>query len=159
MTYKKSENFPIGNITVSSNGGKITGIELTKEKYNDPDETVIECLKELREYFNGERSRFDFPIEFTKGTEFQKKVWKCLLNIPYGDTFSYGEIAALTGCPGGARAVGNAVHNNPVMIAVPCHRVICSSGKIGGFASGKENKLFLLSLEKKNKSKFSKALK
>lgn len=155
MIYKKSEKFPIGNITVSAEKGKITGIEITEEQYCSGDETAEKCLAELREYFNGERKSFSFSVEFKEGTIFQKKVWSCLLKIPYGETLSYGEVAAMAGCPGGARAVGNAVHNNPVMIVVPCHRVICSSGKAGGFASGTENKVFLLSLEKKNKNRFS----
>ena len=82
------------------------------------------------------------------GTAFQMKVWQELLKIPYGDTVSYSEIAERIGCPEGARAVGGAVHNNPLWIIVPCHRVVGKNGKLTGYAGGTEMKKTLLELEK-----------
>jgi methylated-DNA-[protein]-cysteine S-methyltransferase len=103
--------------------------------------------QEIREYFEGRRRRFDLPVH-TVGTPFQEKVWAALREIPYGQTRTYGEIAALVGSPKGARAVGMACHHNPVLLLTPCHRVIGSSGKLVGFGCGLEMKEYLLKLER-----------
>lgn len=106
------------------------------------------AFKEISEYLDGKRKSFDFPIS-PKGTDFQKKVWSALSEIPYGETKTYGEIAAGIGNPQAARAVGNACNKNPLLIAVPCHRVLGADGSLTGFAAGIEVKKRLLRLEKK----------
>ena len=98
------------------------------------------------EYLNGQRQEFDLPLAFV-GTEFQKKVWKALRDIPYGRTECYGALAERIGCPGGARAVGTANHRNPLPILVPCHRVVGAKGQLAGYAGGLEMKRALLELE------------
>ena len=103
---------------------------------------------QLQEYFAGERRRFDLELDM-RGTEFQKRVWLHLVDIPYGETRSYGEIAKALGSPGAARAVGAANGKNPVAIIVPCHRVIGSTGELTGFAGGLEIKSQLLSTEQR----------
>ncbi|NLZ81309.1 MAG: methylated-DNA--[protein]-cysteine S-methyltransferase [Clostridiales bacterium] len=108
------------------------------------------AFSQLDEYFHGKRKEFDFPLEM-RGTEFQKKVWMALCDIPYGETRTYKEIAILVGNPKASRAVGMANNKNPIAIAVPCHRVIGSNGKLVGYAGGLEMKTALLDIEKKNK--------
>lgn len=103
-------------------------------------------VRELEEYFAGERKRFDFKLDL-RGTEFQLKCWRALLAIPYGKTQSYAEVARAVGCPQGFRAVGMANHDNPIAIVVPCHRVITSSGGLGGYGGGLDVKAKLLALE------------
>lgn len=101
---------------------------------------------QLKEYFAGSRTSFDLPLDF-RGTDFQKSVWAELLAIPFGETRSYGEIAAKLGRPKASRAVGAANGRNPISIVAPCHRVIGSTGKLTGFAGGLEAKDYLLKLE------------
>lgn len=108
------------------------------------------AFSQLEEYFNGKRKVFDFPLEM-QGTEFQKKVWKALCDIPYGETRTYKEIAIAVGNPKACRAVGMANNKNPISIVVPCHRVIGSDGKLVGYGGGIDMKIALLDLEKKNK--------
>ena len=103
---------------------------------------------QLTEYFGGRRQSFDFPYRL-QGTEFQKKVWTALCNIPYGETRTYKEIAQAVGNPQASRAVGMANNKNPISIAVPCHRVIGSNGKLVGYAGGLDVKKALLELESK----------
>jgi len=102
--------------------------------------------KQLEEYFAKKRTMFNFPMEL-KGTPFQKKVWKELCEIPYGETRSYKEIAIKIGNPLAARAVGMANNKNPIAIVVPCHRVIGMNGKLVGYAGGLAMKEYLLHLE------------
>lgn len=101
---------------------------------------------QILEYLNGRRQEFDLPLAFV-GTDFQKKVWQALREIPYGKTVSYGALAEYIGCPGGARAVGMANHANPLPILVPCHRVVGAGGQLTGYAGGLEMKRALLELE------------
>ena len=107
---------------------------------------LAKAFAELEEYFRGERRAFDLPLNLT-GTEFQKKVWAALQGIPYGETRSYGEIAAQVGNPKASRAVGMANNKNPVAIVVPCHRVIGKNGSLTGYAGGIDVKKKLLELE------------
>ena len=97
----------------------------------------------------GRRREFQLPLA-PKGTEFQQKVWKALLDIPYGETRSYGEIARAIGNPKASRAVGMANNRNPIAIIIPCHRVIGSTGKLVGYGGGLDKKEFLLNLERQN---------
>ena len=102
--------------------------------------------KQLKEYFRGERKKFDIDLVI-RGTSYQQKVWEELMKVPYGETVSYGELARRIGNPKGARSVGMAVHFNPIGIIIPCHRVIMSNGDIGGYASGVDRKKWLLGHE------------
>lgn len=103
-------------------------------------------LKQLREYFAGKRQHFSLKLS-PNGTEFQHRVWQELCNIPYGQTTSYGEVAARLGNPKGGRAVGMANGKNPIPIIVPCHRVIGKDGSLTGFGGGLDIKRQLLELE------------
>lgn len=108
---------------------------------------LLQTKAEILEFLAGERKEFDIPV-YLKGTDFQKRVWKALTQIPFGETRTYGRIAAAAGSPKSARAVGQACHRNPVMIIVPCHRVIGANGKLVGFGGGLPLKETLLSMEK-----------
>ena len=104
------------------------------------------AFTQLEEYFAKKRKAFDLPLKI-KGTPFQEKVWHALMEIPYGETRTYGEIAEKIGCPKGARAVGSVNHNNPLWIVVPCHRVVGKDGKLTGYAGGLLMKRKLLQIE------------
>lgn len=106
-----------------------------------------EVDKQMREYFEGKRKEFDLPLR-PEGTVFQKKVWNALLEIPFGETRSYQDIANAVGSPKACRAVGMANHQNPIIIVIPCHRVIGKSGKLVGYGGGLSMKEKLLLLEK-----------
>ena len=101
---------------------------------------------QLREYFDGTRRAFDLPLAL-EGTAFQRAVWHALATIPYGETISYGELAARVGRPSASRAVGGANGRNPLPIVLPCHRVIGAKGALTGFGGGVPTKRFLLTLE------------
>ena len=106
-----------------------------------------EVDKQMGEYFEGERKEFDLPLR-PEGTDFQKKVWNALLEIPFGETRSYQDIANAVGSPKACRAVGMANHQNPIIIVIPCHRVIGKNGKLVGYGGGLSMKEKLLLLEK-----------
>lgn len=103
--------------------------------------------EQIIEYLNGRRKSFSLPLDL-RGTDFQKKVWNELVKIPYGETRTYKDIARSINVPQGYRAVGNALNKNPVLIVIPCHRVIGSDGKLTGFRGGLELKAKLLELER-----------
>lgn len=103
--------------------------------------------EQIIEYLNGQRKSFSLPLDL-RGTDFQKKVWNELIKIPYGETRTYKDIARSINVPQGYRAVGNALNKNPVLIVIPCHRVIGSDGKLTGFRGGLELKAKLLELER-----------
>ncbi len=121
-------------------------------------EILRTAKRELEEYFAGKRRAFTFPIELD-GTDFQRAVWNELLKIPYGGTSSYGRVAAAIGRPRAARAVGMACNRNPLMIVVPCHRVLGADGSLTGYAGGLDVKARLLSLERECAGKGKKAAK
>lgn len=104
------------------------------------------AMAQIMEYLAGQRRAFHVSLD-PWGTDFQQRVWSALLEIPYGETRSYREVAAILGCPRGARAVGGAVGSNPVPIFIPCHRVVRSNGGLGGFGAGLDIKEHLLALE------------
>jgi len=104
------------------------------------------CKQQLKEYFKGQRKRFDVPLD-PQGTDFQKLVWQSLLKIPFGKTNTYLDIAQLVARPKGSQAVGGANGRNPISIIVPCHRVVGSNGSLTGYAGGIERKLWLLEHE------------
>ena len=107
-------------------------------------EVIREALIQLDKYFNCDLVTFDLPLDFSGWSEFQKKVWRSLLKIPFGQSRSYSEIAIDIGHPKACRAVGNANSKNPLPIIVPCHRVIRSDGSLGGYSSGLDIKSMLL---------------
>ena len=150
-----SLNTPIGTLIVSAKGGAVCSIRLASAEeesiapQNETNPVLRLAAQELKEYFAGERTAFTFPMD-GEGTPFQKSVWLALLQIPFGETRTYGEIAAVVENPKGSRAVGMACNKNPIMIAVPCHRVVGAGGKLTGYAYGTGLKQTLLSLEKHN---------
>jgi methylated-DNA-[protein]-cysteine S-methyltransferase len=105
-----------------------------------------ETVGELREYFDGRRRQFETPLAM-HGSEFERRVWEALREIPYGETVSYGELARSLGQPSAARAVGLANGRNPIAVIVPCHRVIGADGSLTGYGGGLERKRALLELE------------
>ncbi|CAH0121375.1 MULTISPECIES: methylated-DNA--[protein]-cysteine S-methyltransferase [unclassified Paenibacillus] len=110
------------------------------------DEALRPYMNELLEYFEGKRQSFTIPIDM-RGTSFQEKVWEALKRIPYGHTCSYSDIARIVQSPKAVRAVGSAIAANPVLIAVPCHRVVGKNGAITGYRGGLDMKRYLLELE------------
>jgi methylated-DNA-[protein]-cysteine S-methyltransferase len=113
---------------------------------DDAHPVLVETRRQLGEYFAGKRTAFNVKLDFS-GTDFQKKVWRALLAIPFGQTRSYGQIAKAVGKPAAMRAVGAANGRNPISIIAPCHRVIGANGKLTGFAGGLKAKAQLLTLE------------
>jgi len=107
---------------------------------------VHDLTTQITEYFSGKRKTFTFPLN-PKGTPFQLAVWNALLEIPYGDTITYAELAARIGKPSAVRAVGAANGANPIPVIIPCHRVIGSNGTLTGYGGGIERKQWLLALE------------
>ena len=105
------------------------------------------AARELHGYFDGRLKAFSVPVEATGGTEFQARVWTALREIPYGSTITYKELAVKIGKPKSARAIGGAVGKNPIPILIPCHRVLASGGKLGGFSAGTDIKKWLLAIE------------
>lgn len=154
MIYTYTFKSLIGDLTIYEENEKIVGL-LPKGRGNfEPNlfgqtDLLYEAYTQLREYFSGERTEFDLPTE-PKGTEFQRKVWNELEKIPYGKTVSYQDLAGRIGNPKASRAVGGAGGKNPIMIIIPCHRVINKNGEIGGYAWGIQLKQYLLELEKAN---------
>ena len=112
-----------------------------------PSDTLRRARRQLTEYLAGTRTSFDLPLDFSRGTAFQRRVWKTLRAIPYGELWSYRGLASRVGGVQYARAVGGAVGANPLPIMVPCHRVIAQNATIGGFSSGLPAKRRLLALE------------
>ena len=148
--YVQNLSSPIGNLVVKSNGSAITDIVLGIYTNENPDKLTQLAVKELSQYFDGTLTRFSFTIE-PVGTDFQKRVWKILTEIPYGETVSYGDIAEKLGGKRYSRAVGGAVNKNHVLIAIPCHRVVGADGSLTGFAYGLAVKKHLLNIETKYK--------
>lgn len=141
---------PLGWILMEYAEGAITHftpIANKPTKKGQANTLTEQAYQQLTEYLQGKRKIFDFPY-ILKGTPFQKKVWQALLTIPYGQTRSYKDIAVAIGNAKAARAVGMANHHNPLVIVVPCHRVIGANGKAVGYAHGLAMKAFLLDLEK-----------
>ncbi len=108
---------------------------------------LVETITQLKEYQVGQRQVFDMPIAIATGTPFQQKVWQALRQIPYGQTISYAQLANHIGQPTACRAVANANGKNPISLIIPCHRVIASDGKLGGYTGGIEIKQTLLDIE------------
>ena len=140
---------PLGVVIIEGDEAGVSRISILDEECT-PSEEIPEELKEavqqLKEYFSGERKEFDFKMD-PEGTAFQKKVWKALLQIPFGKTCSYLELSKTLGNPLAIRAVAAANGKNPLWILVPCHRVIGSDGSLTGYAGGLWRKKWLLNHE------------
>jgi methylated-DNA-[protein]-cysteine S-methyltransferase len=121
-------------------------VRLAELVENQQHPMLHQVKQQLEQYFAGERQQFDLPLDF-QGTAFQQQVWQALLEIPYGETRSYKQIAVQLGNEKAVRAVGAANGRNPISIIAPCHRVIGSGGALVGFAGGLDKKQILLSLE------------
>lgn len=143
---------PLGLVQITGVEGGISGISFsdsalnTEEKHDVPDLFHL-CKNQLDEYFQGRRQIFDsLPLVF-RATDFQQAVWEHLMEVPFGETVTYRELAKAAGHDGAARAVGTAMNQNPLCIIVPCHRVIPSGGSIGEYAGGVHRKEWLLKHE------------
>jgi len=147
---------PIGRLTLTSDGAALTGVYMASLAKPPPRNTdwvmdpatapLPEAVRQLREYFSGERREFDLPLRFS-GTDFQNRVWRQLTSIPFGETWSYGQLAQRLDNPNACRAVGLANGKNPIAIIVPCHRVIGADGSLTGFGGGLPRKEWLLAHE------------
>ena len=144
-SYFKS---PIGIIEIVIENNTLISLKISdKFKKSEKETDFIKDIKNpLDEYFFGRRKIFDIQIN-PKGTDFQKLLWSELQKIPYGETKSYSEIAAAAGNKNAQRAIGNACNKNPIMIIIPCHRVISKNNNLGGYAYGKSIKQKLLNIE------------
>ncbi|HYI99988.1 MAG TPA: methylated-DNA--[protein]-cysteine S-methyltransferase [Thermoleophilaceae bacterium] len=146
---------PIGELLLVGDGRALRGLHMVEGRrpVGAHDDWVRstgpfdDVRAQLEEYFDGRRTSFDVPLAM-EGTSFQRVVWNALLEIPYGETTTYGELARRVGQPGAARAVGLANGSNPVAVIVPCHRVIGANGKLTGYGGGMQNKRILLDLER-----------
>jgi len=150
---------PIGKIVIEYDESYITGLffrgdEDERHCINEEsaqNAVISQCLQELDEYFAGTRTNFDVSIRLG-GTAFQSAVWRALMQIPCGETATYGQIAAAIGRPAASRAVGGANNKNPIYIIVPCHRVVGADGAMTGYGGGIWRKEWLLAHEAKTKT-------
>lgn len=149
MIFQFTYETVLGDVTFVEEDGALLVISMKSDHEGKVTETPLikDAFRQLSEYLIGERKEFDLPIRM-RGTEFQKRVWRALLDIPYGETRSYKQIAEAIGNPKGVRAVGMANNRNQLLIVIPCHRVIGASGSLVGYGEGLEMKEFLLRLEK-----------
>lgn len=151
MKYGYYYDTMIGRLRIEEEDNAIVGVSAenfcSKGCFEQKETELIRTTYlQLEEYFAGKRTKFSLPIHL-EGTEFQKKVWEELRKIPYGETRSYGEIAQAVNSPNASRAVGGANHRNPILVIVPCHRVIGANGALVGFGAGLPMKEKLLNLE------------
>jgi methylated-DNA-[protein]-cysteine S-methyltransferase len=154
LVHYYSMQSPLGALLLAATDRGLCGIYFHGKKpaarkhemWVNSEEVLRPYRMELEEYFRGELKEFKCPLDL-RGTEFQKRCWEALRKIPYGKLCSYADIAREVGSPRGFRAVGQANHNNPVPIIVPCHRVIGSNGTLTGYGGGLSVKEKLLELE------------
>jgi methylated-DNA-[protein]-cysteine S-methyltransferase len=143
--------YPVGWLGIAEEEGAITKVFFAKEKalpgFTCAETPLIKkAAAQLGEYFKGKRKVFDLPLSL-KGTDFQRSAWEALLTIPYGETCCYADIAKKIGSPKACRAVGMANNRNPIVIIVPCHRVIGKDQSLTGYGGGLDVKKYLLDLE------------
>lgn len=148
------EDTPAGTLTIAADDNALKAVSFGKVLVENAEikETPLikNTIKQLNEYFEGKRKTFDLPLA-PDGTAFQQKVWQALQTIPYGETYSYKDIAEAVKSPKGFRAVGMANNKNHIAIIIPCHRVIGANGKLVGYAGGLDIKVKLLEIEEKHK--------
>jgi methylated-DNA-[protein]-cysteine S-methyltransferase len=143
---------PLGEISVAADEAAICGFSFTAVDGAEPaartDSSLLhEAAGQIDDFFAGKRTAFDRPLSMRRGSAFERAVWRQLSLIPYGQTRTYGQVAAAVGEPDAARAVGVACNRNPIGLIVPCHRVIGADGKLVGFGGGLNSKRILLELE------------
>lgn len=151
---KFSYQTPVGKLYIAEKDAKICRVSFYDDVLAKVCKTdlIEETNRQLSQYFSGKRRYFDIPL-LLEGTEFQKKVWMCLLKIGYGQTVSYKDVAQMIDCPKAYRAVGNANNKNNIMIIIPCHRVVGNNGSLIGYAGGLNIKKYLLDFEQKQLNK------
>lgn len=137
---------PMGPLTLFAEDGHLTALVFGDYGGYDHLPLFEEARRQLEEYFAGYRQNFDLPLD-PGGTDFQRRVWRALTEIPYGKAISYKDLSQRADCPRGFQAVGQANGKNPLPILIPCHRVIGADGSLGGYSAGLERKRFLLDLE------------
>jgi methylated-DNA-[protein]-cysteine S-methyltransferase len=155
IQYFSTMPSPVGELLLLSDGDSLTGVYMQKHAHwsgmqphwRRDDARLRAARAQLRAYFADELKCFTVPLNL-QGTEFQTRVWNELLNIPFGETISYGELAQRIGQPNASRAVGLANGRNPISIVVPCHRVVGSNGKLTGYGGGLPRKRWLLDHER-----------
>lgn len=154
--HYRTMDSPVGLLTLAGTAGRLQHLRMVDQTY-EPNRSdwqhdasaFSDAVEQLGEYFEGTRHDFDLDLDLV-GSAFQKKVWKALRTIPYGETRSYGQIAIQIDAPGAFRAVGLANGHNPIGIIVPCHRVIGANGSLTGYGGGLDRKRMLLGMEKSN---------
>jgi len=158
MIHYRTIDSPIGPLALAGRGRVLTNLRMVHQTHEPnrtgwvPDDRAFpEVVDQLGAYFAGKRTDFDLELGLA-GSEFQRRVWRALLTIPYGETRSYGQVAEQIGASGAARAVGLANGRNPIAIIVPCHRVIGASGSLTGYGGGLDRKRSLLELERRRQS-------
>jgi|SRR5690625_1227011 len=151
MNYQSATyDSPLGKLEIIASDQAITAVRFTDKLRDKPSETseiLQETRKQLDEYFQNKRTSFDIPLA-PSGTDFQKKVWSILKEIPYGQVISYKEVSRRLGNEKQIRAAANANGQNPILILIPCHRVIGSNGTLTGYSGGLSKKKWLLEFEK-----------
>ena len=150
QTFKTYYKSPLGPIEIVGSKDSIIALDFVEDMLPGDDELtfcVKECLKQVDEYFKGERREFFLNLQ-PEGTVFQKSVWRQLEKIPYGKTTSYGKVADVIGKPNASRAVGSANGKNPIAIIIPCHRIIGSDGSLTGYGGGLWRKRWLIGFER-----------
>ena len=156
-TVQARYDSPLGPMIVAATDRGLAGLWFEGQRHlpdssgwpHAPEHPVlVRAVAQLRDYFTGQRVRFDLPLDLQGGTAFQQSVWQALLAIPSGGTTSYGAISERVGRPAAVRAVGAAIGRNPVSIIVPCHRVLGRDGSLPGYAGGLERQSALLGLER-----------
>lgn len=152
--YKGYYQSPIGIVEILTDSDSVVELSFTEQKAGetaaDAPEILKAALQQIEEYFQGSRKSFDLKLN-AKGTEFQQKVWQQLIQVPYGNTACYGEIAAAVGNQKASRAVGGANNKNRIAIVIPCHRIVGADGSMTGYAGGIWRKEWLLQHEKERK--------
>ncbi|MFE0192114.1 methylated-DNA--[protein]-cysteine S-methyltransferase [Streptomyces sp. NPDC059008] len=158
LTHTVLTGTPVGPLTLVAAGEALTGLYMTDQRHRPPQESFgspadpgeppfAAAIAQLQAYFRGASTTFDLPLAL-RGTPFQRRVWAALCTIPYGETLSYGQLAARIGAPSAARAVGLANGRNPIGIIVPCHRVVGADGSLTGYGGGLDRKRRLLAFER-----------
>ncbi|MCK9547119.1 MAG: methylated-DNA--[protein]-cysteine S-methyltransferase [Sphaerochaeta sp.] len=150
MIYTASYQSPLGPMILKADDEALCFLEFGTTDSDDRNAIIEATMAELDEYYQGKRTEFTLPLRAV-GTPFQMKVWQALSTIPYGETRSYGQIAAQVDNPKGSRAVGMANNRNPISIIIPCHRVIGADGKLVGYGGGLDKKVWLLDFEQRHR--------
>jgi methylated-DNA-[protein]-cysteine S-methyltransferase len=165
MTIYRRLQTPVGELLLTASDTALTGVYFPTSRRGPPPthradwtedagqgpagptgEMLARAVQQLNEYFAGQRTTFDLPLE-AMGSVFEHRVWKALRSIPYGTTTSYGDVAKRLGDPSATRAVGSANGKNPIPIIIPCHRVLGANGDLTGFGGGLDRKRWLLEHE------------